>query len=582
MRRVLPLFVALLAFLPSCAAPPTQLIVVVDTDFEIPAGLDQIEIAVTGPGGMRIRELQNLDGTETLPFTLSVIPNSLDELGPIRVEAIGRRAGGEHVRREARVTLVRDQTLMLPLFLLRSCEGSSCDTDETCTENGCRSIDVSLLPWPGRPVRIGEDAGPGFDGGMDAGTPDGGARDGGAPFDVGLPRDVGPGCSVLGCNDDNPCTDDVCNVDGTCSYTNNTVACDDGSFCNGLDRCEGGSCAGHAGNPCGGGTTCDATAGVCVGCTSDAMCPAPMAGSWGACGGFADGCATSGTQSRTLRTFSCMSGSCVPSDTTESQACSRPTDGLVCGATSCGSFGACAGSGCDTAGTQSRTCTDQVCSGGTCRGMPRTESAGCLRPTDGMSCGATTCGPFGSCGGFADACSLDGTQNRTCTDYVCSGGGCGASMRNESQGCSRGSTDGNACGGTTCGGWGPCEGFADECDTVGTQSRTCSDFLCSGGGCGTFDRTETQACSRGSTDGVACGTPSCTDWGACNYGSTCDESAVQTRTCTDFVCGGGTCNPAGTRGESQDCFRDQTGVYCGGSGPSQRCCDTGACVCCFC
>jgi hypothetical protein len=560
-----------------CSATPTQLIVVVDTDFEIPAGLDEIEVAVTGPGGMRIREVQSLDGSETLPFTVAVIPESLDQLGPIHIEAIGRRDGGEHVRREARVTLVREQTLMLPLFLLRTCEGTSCPTDETCTANGCASIDdVPLLPWDGRPIRIGEDAGPGFDGGTDAGMPDAG-RDAGPRPDTGPPMDAGPGCSVLGCDDGNPCTDDTCNVDGLCTYRDNAVACDDGTFCNGLDRCEGGSCSFHVGNPCGSGTTCDGTAGTCVGCTTDAMCPAPMAGSWGACGGFADACATGGTEERTLRTFRCMSGSCVPSDTTESQACSRATEGTVCGATSCDSFGGCSGSGCDTAGTQTRTCNDRVCSAGACSTRPRVESAGCFRPTDGTSCGATSCGSFGACGGFADTCSTSGSQSRTCTDYVCSGGGCGTSMRSESQGCSRGSTDGNACGGTSCGGWGPCEGFADACATNGTQSRTCTDYLCSGGGCGMTNRTETQACTRGSTDGASCAATTCDAWSVCNYVGTCDEDATQSRTCTDYVCGGGTCNGS-IRGETQDCYRDRTGVTCGGG----RCCDTGACICCLC
>ena len=33
------------------------------------------------------------------------------------------------------------------------------------------------------------------------------------------------------CDDDNPCTDDACNGDGTCAYTHNTATCDDGVAC---------------------------------------------------------------------------------------------------------------------------------------------------------------------------------------------------------------------------------------------------------------------------------------------------------------------------------------------------------------
>ncbi|MFN2376303.1 MAG: hypothetical protein ABR538_07180, partial [Candidatus Binatia bacterium] len=91
------------------------------------------------------------------------------------------------------------------------------------------------------------------------------------------------------CDDGNECTDDLCNPFGSglgdffgCTNTNNSAPCDDGLFCNGIDTCAGGSCAGHAGDPCaqGGvcgdqcnedtddcfvdaGTECRASAGVC-------------------------------------------------------------------------------------------------------------------------------------------------------------------------------------------------------------------------------------------------------------------------------------------------------------------------------
>lgn len=560
-----------------CSQPATQLIVVVDTDYDVPSELDEISVAVTGPRGMRLAETEPLDGSESLPLTLAVVPESLDALGPIQVEATGRRDGSILVRREARVTLVREQTLTVLLHLLRDCEGVSCPTDETCGGNGCESIDVPVFPWTGRPPRIGEDAGSGFDGGVDAGTPDTGLD--GGPRDVGIPGDTGPGCSVTGCDDSNPCTDDVCNVDGTCSRTNNAVACDDDVFCNGLDTCGGGSCSVHAGDPCTG-TTCDEAANLCRGCSA-AGCPARMDGAWGACGGFPDACATTGTESRVVRTFACIDDACMPSDSTESRACSRATDGIVCGATSCGPYGACDGSGCDTAGTQSRSCTDQVCSGGTCTGAPRTETAGCLRSTDGASCGATSCTGWGPCGGFADTCATTGTQTRTCTDYACSGGGCGTTMRTESQSCSRGSTDGSSCGGSSCGPYGACS-FGDACTTSGSQTRTCTDYVCSGGSCTMGNRDETTGCSRGSTDGTSCGASSCDAWTACDYVGTCDENAIQTRNCTDYVCGGGTCNATGTRVESMDCFRDRFGVRCGGTTSNPRCCDTEACICCFC
>lgn len=55
-----------------------------------------------------------------------------------------------------------------------------------------------------------------------------------------------------GCTSDNaPCTDDVCSGQSpACTHVANSAPCDDGSFCNGVDTCSGGSCSVHAGNPC--------------------------------------------------------------------------------------------------------------------------------------------------------------------------------------------------------------------------------------------------------------------------------------------------------------------------------------------
>lgn len=51
------------------------------------------------------------------------------------------------------------------------------------------------------------------------------------------------------CDDGNGCTDDVCTAGG-CEHRDNDAPCDDGRFCNGADRCGGGRCSIHAGNPC--------------------------------------------------------------------------------------------------------------------------------------------------------------------------------------------------------------------------------------------------------------------------------------------------------------------------------------------
>jgi hypothetical protein len=565
-----------------CTQPVTQLIVVVDTDYAIPAGLDELSVAVRTPEGALRTETEPLDGAESLPFTLAVVPESLERLGPLEIEALGSREGTERVRRRARVTLVRGETLTLLLHLLRACEGAACPEGETCGLEGCEPIDAPVYPWGGVPPRLGQDAGAAFDvGPLDASARDAATIDAGpsevGPADTGPldASDGGPGCTVLGCDDDNVCTTDVCAVDGTCTHVENAVACDDGAFCNGLDTCRAGACSVHAGNPCGGGTACDEETGACLGCVDDSTCPAAMQGAWGECGGFADACAASGTEARMVRTFSCVSGVCVASDTTEERACSRSTDGSVCGASSCGLFGACEGTGCALAGTQSRTCVDRVCEAGICASVSRTESAGCARDTEGDACGANSCTVWSACAGFSGTCGTTGTQSRTCTSSACAGGACRTTSTPESRACSR-ITDGVSCGATVCSSFGACT-FASECATTGSQSRTCTDSVCARGACGLTTRTESAACSRASTDGLSCrpGTV-CDPWGLCGgFSTTCDETGTETRRCTTYSCSAGLCSGTAMT-ESQACTRDTDGAGCG----TGRCCAAGSCGLC--
>lgn len=552
-------FVAVLGLVAGCGqSAPTQLIVVVDTDYVIPSGLDTITIDVTGPDGMRHHEQQMITSAAQLPLTLTLVPAG-SALGPVRVEAQGLHGGTWRVTRTAQVTLVAQQTLTLPLFLLHACEGQTCggDASRTCGDNGsCQAVETPLLPWSGQPIRIGQDASVPIDAGMD-GSPlphDAGPHDAGPPLDTSIDApfiapDTGVvDCRMFGCDDHEPCTDDVCGTDGNCTHTNNTVACDDHMFCNGMDTCGGGTCSAHTGNPCVAGT-CDEAGGRCVGCGSDADCPAPTMGAFGACS-FADSCTTTGSQTRTRRTFHCASNACTPTDTTDTQSCSRTTEGSVCGTTSCTSFGSCGGFAdtCATSGTASRTCTDLTCHGGACTPAMRADTQSCSRSTDGTACSATSCSGFGACTGFSGVCGNSGTQSQTCTDYTCGGGSCTGATRTDTQACSR-STDGTSCGTTSCGAWSTCTYDPMTCSTVATQSRTCTDAVCSGGSCSAPTRTETQPCppAPAGTDcidnTIQCGVWQCDGAGSCRQtsgfctgGTICCDNFTPARCTTSRVC----------------------------------------------
>ena len=64
------------------------------------------------------------------------------------------------------------------------------------------------------------------------------------------------------CDDENPCTDDICGEDGFCRYLYNTNSCDDGINCNGIDTCGCGTCN-HMGDPCPESLACDEQGDFC-------------------------------------------------------------------------------------------------------------------------------------------------------------------------------------------------------------------------------------------------------------------------------------------------------------------------------
>lgn len=262
-------------------------------------------------------------------------------------------------------------------------------------------------------------------------------------------------------------------------------------------------------------------------CTRDTDGTLLSAGEWGDCGGFADTCDETGTESRTNR--ACVEG--VARDQTESRDCARDTDGTT---VSTGEWGACGdfASSCDESGTQSRSL--QICLGG--RAQNRIESQDCLRDTDGF---VVSAGNWGACA-YSDLCDESGSQTRTVR--VCSGGA--AQDDSESRDCSR-DTDGAV---VSNGDWAACGGFANSCDETGTQSRT--NQVCVAGVA--QNRGESRDCSR-DTDGTVVSNGA---WGACgSFSDTCDETGTQSR--TNQVCVAGASQ---NRLESQTCTRETDGT----------------------
>lgn len=272
------------------------------------------------------------------------------------------------------------------------------------------------------------------------------------------------------CDDGNVCTDDSCDPKVGCTKTNNTIPCDDGTYCNGADTCGGGTCSAHAGDPCAKG--CDEANKKCLSCAVDADCGPVTYGAWGACGGFANTCATGGTQSRSVTTPKCVAGACSNVASTQSQACTRVTTGTACGTTTYGAWSACGGfsSACDTNGTRTRTKTTYACNAtGTCAATNTTESGTCTRTVaNGTSCGT---GKYCCSGGCyaknnVNHCSSCGIK---CSSGTCAsiGGGqysCTCSSNAQCQGDGFGS-------GATC--WAPTGGQM-YCNCQCTTANCCA------------------------------------------------------------------------------------------------------------
>jgi hypothetical protein len=205
------------------------------------------------------------------------------------------------------------------------------------------------------------------------------------------------------CSDANICTTDSCSNpgtgQGTCVHTANATFCDDGVFCNGDDRCGGGSCSVHAGNPCTGGpecrATCDEDAGQCAdpagsACTDDGNpCTNDTCNGQGACvhGANAapcdDGVFCNGSDT-------CSGGSCALH---AGDPCSGADDGDGDCAESCDE----AGGACDAPDPNGSACDDGVycngadtCVAGGCdghAGNPCQGGAACTEET--QSCAAS-------------------------------------------------------------------------------------------------------------------------------------------------------------------------------------------------
>ncbi len=401
------------------------------------------------------------------------------------------------------------------------------------------------------------------------------------------------------CDDDNPCTLDLCltfQPGGLCQNLPDPLEgqpCDDGDMCTEDGRCVAGECMAGPAVECDDGDDC--TTDACdpaTGCTADPVADGDPCDDANAC--------TSGD--------ACMAGACTGApvvcddmDPCTEDKCDDATG--ECGSTPaadmtpCDNDDACLDSLCmagvctDTTPTDcddDNACTEDACDPATgCTNDPVADATAC---DDGDACTETDVCTAGACAGEA----LDCDDGNPCTADFCAGGSCLHLPVGPDGPCD----DGDPCTeGDTCDAAGMCNpGKAVDCD----DANACTDDMCDPvDGCvntnNTADCDDDDLCTDDDVcaDGVCAGTAKvCDDDDACNgvevcemgqcvpgVALDCDDGDV----CTDDSCdptdgcvnAPNTGNPCDDMTACTDTSRCQAGVC---TGVPKDCDDSDACT----
>ncbi len=442
-----------------------------------------------------------------------------------------------------------------------------------------------------------------------------------------VPPDVAPQCTTNSeCNDNDPCTDNIC-AKGVCSNPQNAGPCDDGDPCTQNDYCKKGICAGNG--------TCTDT----VDDTSDVTATdagGDASGDTAGDTGSATNCSKGEWDSTTNIAFvtalgTCGTGACKPAgapitntlDKACMATCIAQTYPMASQCADCfGDLSVCVSTSCvsECSNFISATVTDPAC----------------------ISCSAQKCGKaLSACSGFSapdcaadadcddkSACTTDTCTNMFCsnTAIVCDdGNACTTDSCDKTKGCvtvalpaSVTCDDGNACTvGDNCG-TGTCTGSAkvcddgnactdDGCDLSGACTTTNNAVSCDDGvTCTTADACAGGACSGtanngGCDDGNACtvdacdskkgclhtaaGAIACDDGNFCTVADACDVTtctgAAGTPCSDNNVCTNDSCDPAAGNSAILACSHsDISGSKCddGNACTADSCDPTAGCV----
>ncbi len=405
------------------------------------------------------------------------------------------------------------------------------------------------------------------------------------------------------CDDDNSCTIDSCQDDGTCKNAVNDEAigeaCDDGLACTEGETCsDTGACAGPAkdctslGDVCNDGVCTEAAGGCTLApkvtgttCDDGMFCTEADSCTAGVCGGTVRDCSAQ-DGACTVGTCDEVTAACIPAPVADTTVCD---DGLFCTSGDTCTAGVCGGAVRDCTGA-GNACNTGTCDEGSdaCVATPANQGATC---DDGLFCTTTDTCSAGTCGGVARDCA---SASNECNTGTCNEASDACVPQPANQGASCNDTlfctTGDTCNAGTCGGAArDCSAFSNQCN-LGTcnegtdacvaqaanQGATCNDGLfcttgeacsagtCAGGGataCGDASTCTADTCNETTNvcDHVNTpvpgaegppGSPTCSD----NLDNDCDGSTDV----TDPNCAG--CQSAGDCNDDNPCTADTCGA----------------------
>lgn len=140
--RVASIAIALALFNPSCTDETRELRLVIDTDLEIPAELDEVFVEITAsrtPEGQvcePARRSFELGSSEELPLVLAIEPRE-EYTSWVAYKVTGHERGEFVMAIESRVSWPSEGAVELELILDRRCVEMGCGSDAQCVDGAC-------------------------------------------------------------------------------------------------------------------------------------------------------------------------------------------------------------------------------------------------------------------------------------------------------------------------------------------------------------------------------------------------------------------------------------------------------------